>query len=143
MTQVVNPYHHGVVGLIDIIFQKTEPNTEEKAVPSDTPLPPPAVTATVVSANQPAASATTSQWKATAFAQDQDGKMAAKFRKLMGIKKEGEDVEVDNSKEETDEQQKRQEELFSRLDKEYEFARMATHTHRGVGLGFQSMGLPD
>ena len=58
----------------------------------------------------------------------------------MGIK----DVDVEGGNEEseklTEEQTRRQEELFSKLDREYAFARMATHTHRGVGLGFSSQG---
>lgn len=74
------------------------------------------------------------QWQGTHFSTDQDGKMAAKFRKLMGMKS-GEEEGTEKAGEE---RKKQQEELFSRLDKEYEFARMATHTHRGVGLGFQS-----
>lgn len=65
----------------------------------------------------------------------------SKFRKLMGIKPgEGSDVPIDEKI--TEEQLRKQEELFRQLDREYEFARMATHTHRGVGLGFQSQGLP-
>lgn len=33
---------------------------------------------------------------------------------------------------------KMQQKAFETLDKEYAFARMATHTHRGMGLGFIS-----
>ena len=73
-------------------------------------------------------------WAATAFAQDQDGKMSAKFRKLMGIKQEG--SEGGEAEKLTEEQLQKQQELFQRLDQEYEMARMSTHTHRGVGLGF-------
>lgn len=36
----------------------------------------------------------------------------------------------------SEEQRKKQQELFQRLDQEYAFARMTTHTQRGVGLGF-------
>ena len=85
------------------------------------------------------------QWTGTSFAADDDGKVAAKFRKLMGIREEDKallDDNVDLSKL-TEEQRRRQEELFAQLDKEYAFARMTTHTCRGVGLGFQSQGLPD
>ena len=85
------------------------------------------------------------QWTGTSFAADEDGKVAAKFRKLMGIREEDKallDDNVDLSKL-TEEQRQRQEELFAQLDKEYAFARMTTHTCRGVGLGFQSQGLPD
>ncbi|XP_046572764.1 arginine/serine-rich coiled-coil protein 2-like isoform X2 [Haliotis rubra] len=80
------------------------------------------------------------QWQGTAFVSDNDGKMAAKFRKLMGMK---EGAEKDSDEEKSEEQKKKTEEMFYRLDKEYEFARMTTHTHRGIGLGFQSQGLPN
>lgn len=71
--------------------------------------------------------------------------MAAKFRKLMGIKEEDKMLLLDNVdlSKLTEEQRQRQEELFQQLDREYAFARMTTHTHRGIGLGFQSQGLPD
>lgn len=85
--------------------------------------------------NLPAASS--SQWSASATLQ---GEHSAKFRKLMGIKGE---TESEKSAEAAEEQQRKQDELFSQLDREYAFARMATHTHRGVGLGFASQGLPD
>lgn len=51
----------------------------------------------------------------------------------MGIK---EDEMV--AEELSEEQKRRQDDLMSRLDKDYEFARMTTHTNRGVGLGFSS-----
>lgn len=78
------------------------------------------------------------QWKSTQFAADQDGKMTSKFRKLMGMKGGDAEEEEEIPSELSEEQKRKQEELFSRLDKEYEFARMATHTHRGVGLGFSA-----
>ena len=66
----------------------------------------------------------------------------AKFRKLMGMK-EGEEQTVDEDKaKELEEIKKKQDDLFYHLDKEYEFARMTTHTQRGVGLGFGSQILP-
>lgn len=85
------------------------------------------------------------QWTSTSFAADNDGKMAAKFRKLMGIKEEDQLLVSDNVdiSKLTEDQRRRQEELFMQLDREYAFARMTTHTHRGIGLGFQSQGLPD
>lgn len=96
---------------------------------------------------------TEAAWGGTAFNQDQDGKVAAKFRKLMGInmggKETGEGLEKGpeaggssvaevptNPK--AEEIMQKQHELFEHLDKEYEYARMTTHTHRGVGLGFAS-----
>jgi hypothetical protein len=81
-------------------------------------------------------------WKTSAsLASDSDGKTQAKFCKLMGIKDEGEhqnEVTEDNEQEMLDEKKKQHDEFFSRLDKDYEFARMTTHTQRGVGLGFSS-----
>ena len=62
--------------------------------------------------------------------------MSAKFRKLMGIKQE--EADVGDAEKLTEEQLRKQKELFQRLDQEYEMARMSTHTHRGVGLGFAS-----
>ncbi len=53
----------------------------------------------------------------------------------MGIK---DDAPIPAEDEMTQEQLMKQQEMFQRLDKEYEFARMSTHTHRGVGLGFAS-----
>lgn len=38
----------------------------------------------------------------------------------------------------SEEQKRKQAELFQRLDQEYQFARMTTHTQRGVGLGFST-----
>lgn len=79
-----------------------------------------------------------SVWDKLTFAQDQDGKMTAKFRKLMGIKSE-------NPKEAQEEEKesvlKKQEELFRDLDQQYEMARMTTHTQRGVGLGYSAQPL--
>ncbi|KAK6192867.1 hypothetical protein SNE40_004265 [Patella caerulea] len=76
-------------------------------------------------------------WQGTAFQADNDGKISAKFRKLMGMKED--DPITDEAL--TEEQKIKREEIFNRLDKDYEFARMSTHTHRGVGLGFASQGM--
>jgi len=80
----------------------------------------------------------TTVWKQTAFQDDSDGKMSAKFKRLMGIKeKEGpsekpsEKVVVPSAK---------QNDYFSNLEKQYEVARATTHTQRGKGLGFGSGG---
>ncbi|GIY31173.1 hypothetical protein CDAR_6092 [Caerostris darwini] len=81
-----------------------------------------------------------SVWNNTTFAQDQDGKMTAKFRKLMGIKST--DTEVPPPSESEDSVIKRQEELFQDLDKQYETARMVTHTQRGLGLGYSQTLYP-
>ncbi|XP_025834861.1 uncharacterized protein ZC262.2 isoform X2 [Agrilus planipennis] len=90
--------------------------------------------------NKPTASSTTSSnpktgklWETTTFAQDQDGKVANKFKRLMGIR----DNTADGIKP-TSELIKKQEEMFSSMEAQYEVARTATHTMRGVGLGFGS-----
>lgn len=87
----------------------------------------------------PAATSTTTTttpagkvWQTTTFAQDTDGKVASKFKRLMGIKES-----TDGSKGTTD-VLKKQEEMFSSMEQQYEVARTATHTMRGVGLGFGS-----
>ncbi|GFR69093.1 arginine/serine-rich coiled-coil protein 2 [Elysia marginata] len=79
-----------------------------------------------------------SQWNATGLSSDHDDKSKEKFRKLMGIKGEGSTGPEEETAEEHEKEIK-QKELFDKLDKEYQFARMATHTHRGIGLGFGSV----
>lgn len=71
-------------------------------------------------------------WETTTFAQDQDGKVASKFKRLMGIK----DTAGESSK--STDVLKKQEEMFHSMEQQYEVARTATHTMRGVGLGFSS-----
>ncbi|CAG9815116.1 unnamed protein product [Phaedon cochleariae] len=80
-----------------------------------------------------AGSRTTKVWEATTFAQDTDGKVANKFKRLMGIRGAG-----DNAAAPAVEVLKKQEEMFSSMEQQYEVARTATHTMRGVGLGFGS-----
>ncbi|XP_063600242.1 arginine/serine-rich coiled-coil protein 2-like isoform X5 [Penaeus indicus] len=85
-----------------------------------------------------------SLWANTKFSNDRDGKMAEKFRRLMGVKnaapaeppaaadtktsKDGRDVDL----------LQKQETMFSSMERQYEMARLATHTHKGFGLGFTS-----
>lgn len=76
----------------------------------------------------------TNVWQTAKFSQDQDGKLTAKFKRLMGIKDS--DTTTVNTGETNSELIKKQEEMFSSMEKQYEVARVATHTHRGVGLGF-------
>nr|CAG4649870.1 EOG090X0LFN [Scapholeberis mucronata]SVE94029.1 EOG090X0LFN [Scapholeberis mucronata] len=80
-------------------------------------------------------------WGATAFTQDQDGKMTAKFKRLMGIKNETPEVAEKvqaAAPESASEVLKKQQELFASLDQQYQVARATTHTQRGLGLGFSS-----
>lgn len=58
--------------------------------------------------------------------------MASKFKRLMGIKGQ---TDANTS---TTDVLKKQEEMFSSMEQQYEVARTATHTMRGVGLGFGS-----
>lgn len=76
----------------------------------------------------------TKLWETTTFAQDQDGKVANKFKRLMGIKGQ---TEAAVAKPTTD-VMKKQDEMFRSMEQQYEVARTATHTMRGVGLGFSS-----
>lgn len=96
-------------------------------------------------------------WQSTKFG-DQDGKVTAKFKRLMGIKDEigrvffinifiifiykciyfcfvGTDNQTSQQGQSKD-IIKKQEEMFNSMESQYEVARMATHTHRGLGLGF-------
>lgn len=75
-------------------------------------------------------------WERMTFAQDEGGKVTAKFRKLMGIRTEPPKDPLPPT--EADPLLSRQEKLFQDLDQQYEAARMSTHTHRGVGLGYSS-----
>ena len=76
-------------------------------------------------------------WQATSFGQD---KVDEKFRKLMGVKGEASGAPDASGSRLNEEQLRKQQELFSQLDKEYMMARLTTHTHRGIGLGAISLG---
>ncbi|ODN00272.1 Arginine/serine-rich coiled-coil protein 2 [Orchesella cincta] len=82
------------------------------------------------------ASTTSSLWKQTSLADDSDGKMSAKFRRLMGMKDD--DAPSTSASTSTSEVIKTQQQRFAELEKQYEVARMTTHTQRGLGLGFGS-----
>ena len=72
----------------------------------------------------------------------QDEKTAEKFRKLMGIKPSSGHDNL-TSLNSTMQIQQMQHKAFETMDKEYQMARMTTHTHRGQGLGFASSGVID
>lgn len=82
---------------------------------------------------------TSKNWEAATFKGDNDGRMTEKFKRLMGIKGDG--VPAASSKAGSSLIQK-QEEMFSQMEAEYQVARMATHTHRGIGLGFGTFQVP-
>ncbi|KAF7987454.1 hypothetical protein HCN44_003216 [Aphidius gifuensis] len=95
--------------------------------------------------NKTAAVGSTNTWLATTFTQDQDGKMTAKFKRLMGIKGEVAATTAASSSSTQSPGQKpdilkKQEEMFSNMEQQYEVARATTHTQRGVGLGYASSG---
>ncbi|CAH2217275.1 jg661, partial [Pararge aegeria aegeria] len=83
-----------------------------------------------------AAEAEAAKWSGARFAQDADGKQVSKFMRLMGIK----DPAAVRA-EAAEDPNKKQEELFQAMQAQYEVARAATHTMRGVGLGFQRANL--
>ena len=85
-----------------------------------------------------AAKTSSSIWQGAKFSQDSDGKLTAKFQRLMGIKNQGGDAANSSGQEII----KKQEELFSTMEMQYEVARATTHTQRGVGLGFGPRHIP-
>ncbi|XP_075542622.1 uncharacterized protein LOC142576390 isoform X3 [Dermacentor variabilis] len=101
-----------------------KPQQEEVAAETEAPKPQPNSTCAKV-------------WEKMTFAQDDDGKMTAKFRKLMGIRGEP-PPPTDKPDPAVNPLLKQQEKLFHDLDQQYEAARVSTHTHRGVGLGYSS-----
>lgn len=82
---------------------------------------------------------TSKNWDAATFKGDNDGKMTEKFKRLMGIK--GDAAPAASSHAGSSLIQK-QEEMFSNMEAQYQVARMATHTHRGIGLGFGTFQVP-
>lgn len=89
------------------------------------------------------------KWQQQAqFTKDDDGKVASKFMRLMGIKKGSESEEATASSSgggggdeeqggrKSNEFAKKQSEMLNKMEQQYEVARQATHTMRGMGLGF-------
>uniref|UniRef100_A0A1A9X5B3 SMAP domain-containing protein n=1 Tax=Glossina brevipalpis TaxID=37001 RepID=A0A1A9X5B3_9MUSC len=98
-----------------------------------------------------------SKWGNAQFSQDTDGKVASKFMRLMGIKNTGPasattttDTATSSANGEqnnantavTSSDVKSREAMFSSMEQQYEVARQATHTMRGVGFGFSSQARP-
>lgn len=93
----------------------------------------------------PSSSTVAKLWQSTAFEQDQDGKVTAKFKRLMGIKdphpeqqQQQDSAAASVVEPVTTEALKKQKQLFQDLDQQYQKAREVTHTQRGLGLGFSS-----
>lgn len=85
---------------------------------------------------------TTTSLIGKAIVEGQDEKTSEKFRKLMGLKSTTEQTSLDGAKNTTQMKQKFNS-IAQAMDKEYEMARMTTHTHRGQGLGFATAGVFD
>ncbi|KAK3870349.1 hypothetical protein Pcinc_024425 [Petrolisthes cinctipes] len=91
-------------------------------------------------------------WANTKFSNDRDGKLAEKFRRLMGVKSGGGEAAAaaapasepppttsnKGSKDTGVDLLQKQETMFTSMERQYEMARLATHTHKGFGLGFSS-----
>lgn len=76
-------------------------------------------------------SKSTKVYEATTFSDD---KTSNKFKRLMGIK----ETDTESLPVKATDVLKKQQEMFSSMEAQYEVARTATHTMRGVGLGFGS-----
>lgn len=86
---------------------------------------------------------TNNKWEAAKFSQDQDGKVASKFLRLMGMKNATATTTAATTSPESDESSvQKREQMFSTMEQQYEIARQATHTMRGMGLGFGSQSRP-
>lgn len=93
---------------------------------------------------------TTNKWEETRFSQDNDGKVASKFLRLMGMKdvpvKAGttDSASTSGSSKSTagSDPLTKQSEMFHTMEHQYEVARQVTHTMRGMGLGFGSQPRP-
>ncbi|XP_033329470.1 uncharacterized protein LOC117222083 [Megalopta genalis] len=83
------------------------------------------------------AASTANTWVGTTFTHDQDGKVTAKFKRLMGIKDDLPTTTTTGAKPDI---LKKQEEMFNNMEQQYEVARATTHTQRGVGLGYATGG---
>ncbi|CAL7939108.1 unnamed protein product [Xylocopa violacea] len=83
------------------------------------------------------AASTANTWVGTTFTHDQDGKVTAKFKRLMGIKDDLPTAPAAGTKPDI---LKKQEEMFNNMEQQYEVARATTHTQRGVGLGYATGG---
>lgn len=89
---------------------------------------------------------TNNRWEQAKFSQDSDGKMASKFLRLMGMKDGAAKAVVEDEQtaggkgaaaaSSAPDSIKKQNEMLSSMEQQYEVARQMTHTMRGMGLGF-------
>lgn len=90
--------------------------------------------------------ATNNKWEQARFSQDNDGRVASKFLRLMGMKNaptlpDGAQDDGNTSTEE-DKGVKQRKQMFTSMEQQYEVARQTTHTMRGMGFGFGSQSRP-
>ncbi|KAK7066759.1 Small acidic protein, partial [Halocaridina rubra] len=123
-----------------LVLNNTAPSIGGTTLPPSSPISP-----------NSASGGQASLWASTRFVNDKDGKMAEKFRRLMGVKDGGSESAAStsstvssvsgssssSSSKSVDLLQK-QETMFTSMERQYEMARLATHTHKGFGLGFTS-----
>lgn len=83
---------------------------------------------------------TNNKWEAAKFSQDSDGKVASKFLRLMGMKNAP--AVAAKTSDDGNSSVENREKMFSSMEQQYEIARQATHTMRGMGLGFGSQSRP-
>lgn len=81
---------------------------------------------------------TTNKWETAKFSQDTDGKVQSKFLRLMGMKDAPPPAEQQATDKGPADLSRKQDEMFSSMEQQYEVARQVTHTMRGMGLGFGS-----
>lgn len=105
-----------------LLWQKAKEPEESVVKPNTAP----------VSLSTAAGSKSSKVYEATTFADD---KTSNKFKRLMGIK----ETDTANLPVKSTDVLKKQQEMFSSMEAQYEVARTATHTMRGVGLGFGSL----
>lgn len=107
-------------------------------------------TAPTAVAEPSAAPLTTNKWEETRFSQDNDGKVASKFLRLMGMKdvpakagaSDSGSTSGDTKSSSGADPLSKQSEMFHTMEHQYEVARQVTHTMRGMGLGFGSQPRP-
>lgn len=94
--------------------------------------------------NEEKPATTTNKWEQAKFSQDTDGKVQSKFLRLMGMKDAPLPAAAATSTSQTEDKgcpadfSRKQDEMFSSMEQQYEVARQVTHTMRGMGLGFGS-----
>ncbi|XP_026685717.1 arginine/serine-rich coiled-coil protein 2 isoform X5 [Diaphorina citri] len=132
-----------------LLWGNKQPSTSSTTGSTSTaPIPTTAAPVTSVAPTDSNAAKTATIWQGATFSGDQDGRMTSKFQRLMGIKNAGAATSSSTSNpagassstapaaSSAPDSIRKQEEMFNSMESQYEAARLATHTHRGLGLGF-------